>query len=144
VARGPPPPHHPHLNKVYDRVVDQGGAYELRQLCDRGEFFDMLLEEHQVRSTRSPNPVPNPDPDPNPDPTLTLALILAPAAPPTPTPTPTLTLTLTLNLTRAASPPLLPCVCSPNSRRPSTTATATARCTSLSKVPSWQRHSPVA
>ena len=68
MARGPPPPHHPHLNKVYDRVVDQGGAYELRQLCDRGEFFDMLLEEHQVRSTRSPNPVPNPDPDPNPDP----------------------------------------------------------------------------
>ena len=48
VARGPPPPPQPHLNKVYDRVIDQGTAFELRQLCDRGEFFDMLLEEHQV------------------------------------------------------------------------------------------------
>ena len=48
VARGPPPPPHPHLNKVYDRIIDQGTAFELRQLCDRGEFFDMLLEEHQV------------------------------------------------------------------------------------------------
>jgi len=32
VARGPPPPPHPHLNKVYDRIIDQGTAFELRQV----------------------------------------------------------------------------------------------------------------
>ncbi len=45
VSRGPPPPRHPHVNRVYDRVVDGGACFELRQLCDKGEFFDLMIEK---------------------------------------------------------------------------------------------------
>ena len=43
-VRGAPPPPHPHVNKVLMRVVKGGQCIELRDLCEGGELFDLLLE----------------------------------------------------------------------------------------------------
>ena len=43
---GKPPPPHPYLNKVLDRIRDTGGAtfIEIRELCDGGELFDFMFD----------------------------------------------------------------------------------------------------
>ena len=43
-VRGAPPPPHPHVNKVLMRAVKGGQCIELRDLCEGGELFDLLLE----------------------------------------------------------------------------------------------------
>ena len=48
--RGPPPPEHPHLNRVLQRLHEEangGKCYEVRELADGGEFFDILVENEQ-------------------------------------------------------------------------------------------------
>ena len=41
--RGMPPPPHPHVNRVVERVVEGGQTFEMRVLCDGGELFDNLF-----------------------------------------------------------------------------------------------------
>jgi serine/threonine protein kinase len=43
-VRGPPPPAHPHVNRVHRRLRKGEQCVEVRQLCDGGEHFDHLVE----------------------------------------------------------------------------------------------------
>ena len=46
-VRGPPPPAHPHVNRICRRLIKGTQCVEVRALCDGGELFDHLIEAHE-------------------------------------------------------------------------------------------------
>ena len=51
-VRGNPPPAHPHVNRVLERVIEHDRCFELRELCNGGEFFDVLFNHPEGCSPR--------------------------------------------------------------------------------------------
>ena len=49
-VRGPPPPAHPHVNRICRRLIKGTQCVEVRALCDGGELFDHLIEAHEGRA----------------------------------------------------------------------------------------------
>lgn len=54
LVRGPPPPPHPHVNHVYERLIKGEQCIELRALCDGGEFFDLVMEQCDYGTSTMP------------------------------------------------------------------------------------------